>query len=108
MGHMTSRARRRHPLQDNVMRIGGLCLLLAIGALAVAGPYGFLAWGENMAVLEKRESRIAKLEAERDQYQNLVELLDPEHVDPDLATELARRNLNVAHPDEYIIEFEGE
>jgi hypothetical protein len=29
-------------------------------------------------------------------------------VDPDLATELVRRNLNVAHPDEYIIELDTE
>jgi len=105
---MTSRPRRRHALQDSLVQAGALCLLLAIGALAVAGPYGFLAWSESMSVLEKRESRIAKLEAKRDEYQNLVELLDPEHVDPDLATELTRRNLNVAHPDEYIIELEGE
>jgi hypothetical protein len=34
---------------------------------------------------------------------NRVALLDPRHVDPDLAGELLRKNLNVAHPDEVIM-----
>jgi hypothetical protein len=38
---------------------------------------------------------------------NLVVLLDPDHVDPDLSTELVRRNLNVAHQDEYVLELEN-
>ncbi len=65
-----------------------------------------LAWGENVALLDKREHRIAALKADREELQNLVERLNPDHVDPDLATELMRRNLNVALPDEYVIEIE--
>ena len=34
-----------------------------------------------------------------------VGLLDPRAVDPDLSTELLRRDLNVAHPDEYILDL---
>lgn len=81
-------------------------MLLVLGALALVGPYGVLAWGENIALLEGREARIAELRADRDRLGNLVARLDPDHVDPDLATELVRKNLNVAHPDEYVIELE--
>ena len=32
-------------------------------------------------------------------------LLDPDHVDPDLSGELIRKNLNVVHPDEVVLEL---
>lgn len=70
------------------------------------GPYGVLSWGENKALLEKRQHRIAVLTADRDELKNRVELLDPEHVDPDMASELVRKNLNVARPDEYVIQLD--
>jgi len=31
-----------------------------------------------------------------------------DHVDPDLSTELVRRNLNVAHEDEYILQLDQQ
>ncbi len=92
--------------REKLVRLGALAILLALGGLALAGPYGLLSWGENVALLDKREHRIAELRTQRDVLQNLVERLNPEHVDPDLATELMRKKLNVAHPDEYVIEIE--
>jgi cell division protein FtsB len=83
-----------------------LALLLLLGGLALMGPYGVLSWGENKALLEKRQHRIAALTADRDELRNRVELLDPEHVDPDMASELVRKNLNVARPDEYVIQLD--
>lgn len=80
--------------------------LIVLGALALAGPYGVLAWGESQAVLKQRQERIAKLEQERTELSNLVDRLDPEAADPDLVTELIRRDLNVAHPDEYVMEVQ--
>jgi cell division protein FtsB len=92
--------------REKLTRFGALVVLLVLGGLALAGPYGVLAWGENLALLDQREARIAALTAERNELENLVARLDPDHVDPDLATELVRKNLNVAHPDEYVIELE--
>lgn len=83
-----------------------LGVLLLLGGLALAGPYGVLSWGENKALLEKRHEQIAALTAQRDELKNRVALLDPDHVDPDLASELVRKDLNVAHPDEYVIQLE--
>lgn len=88
--------------------IGALTCLLGLGALAVVGPFGILAWGEDMALLEQREAHIAALVEEQADYENLVMLLDPRNVDPDLSTELVRKNLNVVHPDEFIIELESQ
>ena len=97
---------KRDVAREKLSRLGALGFLLVLAGLALAGPYGLLSWGENLALLEQRQERIAALEADREELQNLVALLDPDHVDPDLSTELVRRNMNVAHPDEYVLELE--
>jgi len=99
-------APNRDPLKGKLGQFGALAVLLLLGGLALAGPYGMLSWGEHKALLEKRQHRIAVLTAERDELRNRVALLDPDHVDPDLASELVRKDLNVAHPDEYVIQLD--
>ena len=103
---MSGVAARNEIVREKLARFGALAILLLLGALALAGPYGLLSWGEKVALLEKRQQHIAELRAEQAELQNLVERLNPDHVDPDLATELMRKNLNVAHPDEYVVEIE--
>ena len=97
---------KRDAARERLIRFGALVFLLVVAGLALAGPYGVLAWGENISVLEDHQRRIAVLKAEQAELQNLVVQLDPDSVDPDLATELVRRNLNVAHPEEYVLELE--
>src|SRR5262249_7260210 len=75
-----------------------VCLLILAG-FSLAGPSGVLAWAENQRTLAERRDEVAKLTKERDELRNRVALLDPRHMDPDLAGELLRSNLNVAHPD---------
>jgi cell division protein FtsB len=96
----------RHPVREQAKQGVALALLLVIGGAAVAGPTGLLAWSENLAALEAREARIAALTDRRDALANRVELLDPEAADPDLASELVRRNLGVMHADEVVITIE--
>jgi cell division protein FtsB len=103
---MNVAASNRDPLRARLGQFGALGFLLLLGGLALAGPYGVLSWGESKTLLEKRQKQIAMLTAERDELQNRVALLDPAHVDPDLASELVRKDLNVAHPDEYVIELD--
>ena len=67
-------------------------------------PDIFIVQGIQMAVDGTDPELIEQIMT--NELDNLVERLDPEHVDPDLATELVRKNLNVAHPDEYVIEIE--
>jgi len=80
-----------------------LVSLLLLGGFAIAGPSGILAWSENQRLLEQRKAQVASLERETQSLRNRVELLDPRHVDPDLAGQLLRDRLNVAHPDEMVI-----
>lgn len=81
----------------------GLISLLMLGGFAIAGPSGLLAWSENQQLLGQRRTEITVLTSERDELRNRVALLDPRHADPDLAGELLRSNLNVAHPDEMVM-----
>jgi cell division protein FtsB len=102
---MTRNVPLRWSLRDRLAQAGLVASLLGLGALALAGPSGLLAWAERKAVLDKREARIAALEEERAELRNRVELLDRDSADPDMVTELLRRDLNVAHPDDYVIEL---
>jgi len=97
-------ARTRPQLpRETLTQTFALVALLVIAGVAVAGPSGVLAWSENSRLLKEREAELAQLAARRDELRNRVELLDPDHADPDLVGELLRKNLNVAHPDEIVI-----
>ena len=97
-------ARTRPQLpRETLTQTFALVALLVIAGVAVAGPSGVLAWSENSRLLTEREAELAQLAARRDELRNRVELLDPDHADPDLVGELLRKNLNVAHPDEIVI-----
>lgn len=91
-------------LPNNPAKLWGVLLvLLALSGLAIAGPWGVLAWYENSAALDTRQHEVALLKEEIAALQNRVDLLDPEAVDSDLVGELARRNLGVLHADEVVI-----
>lgn len=89
--------------RERMINASALLVLCVIGALAVFGPAGIIAWSENSVKLEAHERRIAVLAEKRATLENRNNLLDPDNVDPDLATELVRGELNVAHPDEYVV-----
>jgi cell division protein FtsB len=99
------RSMRRAPRleKDRVVQLAALGALLMMAGFVVAGPSGVIAWTENERLLVQHEKRIAQLSAEREQLRNRVRLLDPRQADPDLAGELLRSNLNVAHPDEMVM-----
>ena len=96
---------RQHPklAREGVTQGLALVCLLVMGGFAVAGPSGLIAWSEYERVLVDRKTEIVDLAEQRDDLRNRVDLLDPRHTDPDLAGELLRRNLNVAHPDEMVM-----
>jgi len=99
-----ARIRREHRLAREGMTEGvALACLLLLAGIAIAGPSGILAWGENQRMLEQRRQEVRQLMVERDELRNRVNLLDPRHADSDLAGELLRRNLNVVHPDELVM-----
>lgn len=97
-----SRTEPKLARESLVQGVALVCLLVMAG-FVLAGPSGVLAWAENQRQLGERRVELARLVKERDELRNRVALLDPRHMDPDLAGELLRRNLNVVHPDEVVM-----
>ena len=95
---------RKRARRDKVQTFA-LGTLLLLGGLAIAGPSGFLAWSENLRLRDQREAQLAALLAERDELKNNVELLHPDHADPDMVGELLRSKLGVMHRDEVSIQL---
>ena len=89
--------------RESLTQTLALIVLLVLGALALAGPSGVLAWTENAHALERNQREIAQLTKLRDRLENRNELLDPRHADPDLVGELLKRDLNVAPADDVIL-----
>ncbi|MFV0643382.1 MAG: FtsB family cell division protein [Sphingomonadaceae bacterium] len=94
--------------KEKVFDLAALGLLLLLGGLAIIGPAGFFAWSEALAARDARETRIKQLEREISLLSNRVELLDPDHADPDMVGELLRSNLNVVHPDEVVLTLQPD
>jgi cell division protein FtsB len=80
-----------------------LIALLVIASYALLGPTGIIAWADYRAALNERTAELADLQKERDSLRNRQRLLDRDNVDPDLAGELMRRDLNVVAPDEVVV-----
>jgi cell division protein FtsB len=80
-----------------------LTIVAFFGGYALFGSNGVLAWGDYTHRLADRRIQLIKVEKARAELANRVALLDLRHADPDLADELIRKDLGLAHPDEIII-----
>ena len=87
----------------NVRQASPWFALLFLLGIALAGPSGILAWSDYNRTLDEKQEQLTRLQAERDELKNRVALLNPRNVDPDMAGELLRKDLNVVHPDEMVI-----
>ncbi len=75
---------------------------------AVTGPTGFFAWQEYKVQHGALVDKAMASRQVKDALRRQVALLDPRRVDPDLADELVRRNLNVVRDDEVIVPLDSE
>ena len=105
---MTAQGHKISLPKEQVTQGLALALLLLLMGLAIAGPSGLLAWGENAQLLDQRHAQIVTLTKERDELKNRVALLDPDNADADLVSEQLRRDLNVLHPDEVVFTLPKE
>ena len=80
-----------------------LLALLGIALYALLGPTGIIAWTDYRSALSEGKVELVKLKKERDALRNRQLLLDRDNVDPDLAGELMRKELNVVAPDEVVV-----
>ncbi len=78
-------------------------MMIYFAYFAISGPTGVLAWREYRAQRAIVAAQVAQGVETKATLARHVELLDPQHIDPDLADELVRRNLGVVRPDEVIV-----
>jgi cell division protein FtsB len=107
---MARARRKRNPGEIKSALITGAALvaLLLIASYALLGPTGIIAWTDYRQALNERTKELAKLEKERDALENKKRLLDPNNPDPDLSTELMRKELNVVAPDEVVVPLKND
>lgn len=67
------------------------------------GSTGLFAWSDYHRALQSRQIELAELKHEQARLVNRQHLLNPRHVDPDLADEMVRDSLNLIHPDDVVI-----
>jgi cell division protein FtsB len=75
---------------------------------AINGPTGYVAWREYRAQHAKLQVAVKHSHEAQVALQRKLVLLDPRHVDPDLADELVRRNLDLVKPDEVVVPLPAE
>jgi cell division protein FtsB len=85
-----------------------LVALLLIASYALLGPTGLIAWTDYRQALKERKQDLAALKKERDALRNQQKLLNRENVDPDIAGELMRKELNVVAPDEVVVPLKND
>lgn len=100
-------ARSASPLATMIRRAGlpaGAAIVMGFFVYyALLGPNGILAYRDYSRQLEKRQAQYDALDKQRAQLKNRVDQMDPRHANPDLVDEMARKRLNVVHPDEVIV-----
>jgi cell division protein FtsB len=100
---MTTASTFRTLLRRTWVPAAVLIVMAFFGGYAVLGPNGILAYGQYKRELIVKQARYAALDRQREQLKNHVTLLDPRHVDPDMADELTRKELGVVGPNEVIV-----
>ncbi len=90
-------------LQGSAYQAMGLIIVAFFGGYALFGSNGVLAGFEYGQRLEARQAELAAIRKDKAVLANRVALLNPKRANPDLVDELVRRELGLAHPDEFII-----
>ena len=103
MARTARRKRSKTEVKSTLITAAGLVALLLIASYALLGPTGVIAWTDYRQALKERKVELASLEKERDALRNKQKLLNRDNVDPDLAGELMRKDLNVVAPDEIVV-----
>ena len=80
-----------------------LFVIADFAGFAIFGANGVLSLAGYRQQTAERLHTLADLKAERDRLQHHAALLDPRHVDPDLADEIVRRETGQVRPDEVIL-----
>ncbi len=80
-----------------------LGIMAFFGTYAIIGTNGALAYGDYQRMLARRQHQLVEMKQRQEVLANRVKLLDPNKVDPDIADELTRKQLNVVNPNEVVV-----
>ena len=97
---------RRSALSMIRSAIGPALASVVIGYFAfaaIAGRNGLLSLAGYRAERAEKVAVLHDLQAERDRLAHHAMLLNPRHVDPDLADEIVRKQTGLIRPDEVIL-----
>lgn len=108
MARLPKRKRAKVDVKSTMVTAAALVALLLIASYALLGPTGVIAWTDYRQALKERKVELTKLEKERDALRNKQKLLNRDNVDPDLAGELMRKDLNVVAPDEIVVPLNND
>jgi len=81
----------------------GISLVCYFAYHLFAGDRGLIAWMQLTQELRDAKATLLVLDTERQALERRVNLLEPEHLDPDMLDERARQVLNLAAPGEIVI-----
>jgi cell division protein FtsB len=80
-----------------------LVVILYFAGSAIFGTNGLMSLAGYRQQKAEHLATLAGLNAQREQLAHRSTLLDPRHVDPDLADELVRKHTGQVRPDEVIV-----
>ncbi len=81
----------------------GISLVAYFAYHLVQGDRGLMAWVRLEQQVAEANMALAAVEAQRATLEHRVDLLRPQHLDPDLLDERARRELDLIGPHETVI-----
>lgn len=80
-----------------------LFVIADFAGFALFGANGVMSWAGYHQQKVDHQQQLLALQARRAQLQHRSDLLAPDHVDPDLADEIVRRETRQVRPDEVIL-----
>jgi cell division protein FtsB len=80
-----------------------LFVIADFAGFAIFGANGVLSWAGYHQQKVDHQAELAALQARKAALQHRSDLLDPNHVDPDLADEIVRKQTRQVRPDEVIL-----
>ncbi len=81
----------------------GAAMMAYFGYHAVQGDRGLIAWWNLRYEIEKTNTDLARVTAEKQAMENRVALLRPQSLDRDMLEERARLMLGMMRPDDLVI-----
>ncbi len=80
-----------------------LFVIADFAGFALFGANGVMSWAGYHRQKTDHQAALAALQARKAQLEHRSALLDPAHVDPDLADEIVRKQTRQVRPDEVIL-----